>query len=1243
MGSPSPASESSPAVLVPSPPEERPGRLLALALVLYAVSGATGLVYEVALTRRLLLLLGSTSAASAIVLSAFLGGLAVGGALGGRWAERVRRPLVLYGVLEVAAALWVLLVPLLLAGAEGPYVSIAKSLVPSARFGLRILVAAIAVLPAAILVGATFPAVLSAVSRKDRPIGAIASALYGLNTLGAVAGALWAGFAGVFDHGVSGALRIAGGIAAGVGVLAAVFGRSVLREPVVKPATGPAVPWGPLAVTALCGFVALALEASGVRILVFFVEGFTASFAAMLAVFLAGLAAGSLLLGPLLARAARRIAPSAVVGALLALAGISVVLLAKSLPAAEGFARDARAWAYAGRVGPAEIAAGQRLAALAGSTFLFLVPALLLGATFPLAVLWARGDAKGGERREDVGRVAGKVALWNGVGAVLGPLAVLSVGRVGGKGADPGGPLLSWTVLGLLAAVLGFGLLAFSVRSKRTALALAACLGIAAGFAVPATISGASPKALVSASHVLSEASARPGQRRTLVDARADEVVTASVVESPGERSLYTDDFQAAATGGHYPYMRLLGHLPALAAASDENALVIAFGTGTTAGAVAAHSGVRRLEIAEVSRAVLDLAPHFAASNRGVLSDPRTIVRVDDGREVLLLHRPDLDVITLEPLLPYTPAALPFYTRDFYRLARERLRDGGVLCQWVPVHAMPLDLYQALVATFFREFPDGSLWFFEQSTVLLGRKGTAAPGAPAIQARAAEIERPLKAAGITSPEGIALGFVAHGKRVLKAIEDAPAGDLSLRAVTDDDPFPEAYPTPRGRYKRAYPPPLVATLQWLSSLVDVSEDVTAVPELRLVSLDRLPPMRVATQKALEARTFEAAADFLMGTARPGSPEAAQGMDALSQADALYEEATSTGGSVDRSLRRRFVRCRRVLSMAVARSTLSRADVLERGGDPAGAATAREEALARVRAAWEFEAVLEPVATERPAVAALLAEILVRLGRCAEAEDLLSQAVALWRQDVEVADALAAVRSRRQGVAVTLSPGAAAFAARLGGDPPAPPCRAEPLKSVAADLADYARELTAASVGGMRVVSARLRAAVAAGRAPAAEVAAAVRAMGEGGAPAPNAEKAALVRALDPADPGIASLLASDDEPTWRAALAAAAHLGFRALGVLEVVKARFTEAAHPSRRLALCDAALVDGSNEALGLLADFLSDADPEVRARAWNRFTAILPEDVKREAAYDASAPAERRAASADKVRAWIASRPGR
>ena len=649
--------------------------------------------------------------------------------------------------------------------------------------------------------------------------------LYGVNTLGAVAGALWAGFTGIFTLGVLGSTRVAAAAAAAAGVAALLAGaagpshvrRGSAAAPTVRrTARAPRSSSRPSPASSRSGS-----RPSGVRILVFFVEGFTPSFAAMLAVFLAGLALGSLLLGPFLARRSR---PDVAVGVLLAAAGLLVLAALVLLPEAEPWLRPWRDRAYAAYP-PID---AQRRVALLGSALLFLPPALALGAAFPLTVRWA---ARGRDRpRRPPFRARLPVEQRGGRARAR---ARARPGRLSAPRATvPGAP--SWRGRSSGSSRSRAAPRSCCSRSSRAgAWAWAgAALGLVAVFGVPAALARATPEALVRAGRVLRGPDGRLDPARRLLDVRADETVTASVVATaPSDVTLYTDEFAAASTGRDYAYMRMLGHLPVLAAATPEHALVIAFGTGTTAGAVAAHPEVKRLEIAETSRAVLDLAPFFAANNRGVLADPRVVLRVEDGRNVLLHHAADLDVITLEPLMPYTPAALPFYTREFYELARDRLRDGGVLCQWIPIHAMPVDLYAALVRTFFEVFPDGSLWYFEQSSVLIGRRGAKRPTPEAVALRVVDAAPGLAAAGLRGSEAVRLAWVASGRRVREVLDDPskssqeairahPPGELAREVVTDERPFPEASPAPRAGLRTSY---LSDTLLWLAGLVDGADD------------------------------------------------------------------------------------------------------------------------------------------------------------------------------------------------------------------------------------------------------------------------------------------------------------------------------------------------------------------------------------------------------------------------------------
>ena len=206
------------------------------------------------------------------------------------------------------------------------------------------------------------------------------------------------------------------------------------------------------------------------------------------------------------------------------------------------------------------------------------------------------------------------------------------------------------------------------------------------------------------------------GREHTLLDSREGVVCQVSVVENEREgfRLLYTDEFQAAGTRPEYRYMRMLAHLPVALADDPSRVLVICWGTGTTCASASTHPGVRELDIVEISPEVLAVADYFDHVNRGALTgagrdDLDVRVHVDDGRNFVLRSDEQWGVISLEPLMPYTPAAIHFYTEDFYRECRPRLADGGMMCQWIPLHGLSRVHLQQLVSAFVNVFPGAAM------------------------------------------------------------------------------------------------------------------------------------------------------------------------------------------------------------------------------------------------------------------------------------------------------------------------------------------------------------------------------------------------------------------------------------------------------------------------------------------------------------------------------------------------------
>ena len=952
-----------------------------LLLALFFVSGAVGLAYELLLARLLLLRIGSTAASSGLVLGLFVAGLGLGARWAGPRAVRHLRPLRLYAWAEAGAALWALGALWLLtqgrlgfaAGLGGP------------------LLAAVTVLPTAYFLGWSLPAGVAAWvragTRSDPRAGARGVAwLYGINALGAVLGCLATGWYAIGHLG----LPWAGALAVGAGLLLAAIAWAVPGHPsgagaepvAVTPRPSDAPEGGVRLPAAFAwalafGALGLAIEVVGFRILVFFVEGFTISFASMLAVFIGGLSLGSLLLGPPLLRLRD---PERVLGCLACLVG--VVLLVEGLvvvPRLEGWSEALRAGLLREAVDAGAIPGATRWASLGSAACLLFVPALLLGPTFSLAV--ACYEARGRAPADAVGATY----LGNALGSLLGPTAV-TFALLPAKGVWAG-------AVGLTACVLVLGVMLLRRSTRRWALAASALALLGICFALSGD---AWTRAFLGHTHILRAKEGGIVATRHIEAVATDALTTASVIRTPrGERVLYTDDFAAASTGRSYHYMRMLGTLPVLLARQAEHAMVIAFGTGTTAGAVAASPHVKRLEIVEVSSAVLELAPWFREVHRGVLDDPRTTLLRADGRHALLGHSADLDVITLEPLMPYSPQGLPLYTQELYELARDRVREGGVVCQWVPIHGMPASLYAAFVRTFFHVFPEGSLWFFEETSALIARKGDG-PTPEAFQARWAGLEADLQGAGLVSTDALAAAFVASGSEVLAA--PAPPGEGLLDPhliVSDLHPFPELLATPRAGLHTTY---LADTLAYLATLV---QDKPIPAGAVFTRPDK--SLRPATRAALAARYGHAQAEALGVHLARTADAAKRATLAASRAEALERSAEAfrharSAVPKDPILRTRHVRVLRELALLRAGEAQARA----KQGDARAARLALRLLAAALPPALMDE---DPEGSARPSVLHAYVRALVAQGRATSALAALPEAHALraplraWRQGVE----------------------------------------------------------------------------------------------------------------------------------------------------------------------------------------------------------------------------------------------------
>lgn len=734
----------------------------------FLLSGATGLVYEVVWMRQLELTIGATTAAVSALLAVFVVGLGAGAGVFGPIADRHLAPLRLYGLLEAGVGLYALAFPGLLEGAGPFYAPLARLAAgyASLLLALRLLFASLLLLVPTMLMGGTLPVLVRLVDRAPDRFGRGLGLLYAVNLAGAVLGVVACAFVLIPALGIRGATVAAATANLSIAAAALVAGNRARARPSereemptairVEPLSGTA-PRLVLAVVVLSGFTTMGYEVLFTRILTFTFTSTVHTFAVVLASFLGGLTLGSAIFAAL----ERRVPGLLLLGWTQALAGIVALGLAPGAVIAPGLVTAlSEAWGYTGNVFVAATALS--------SALVVLLPATLMGLAFPLGSrLLATGH-------EGTGRVVGAAYLGNSLGCVAGSL-ITGFALI---------PLLglAGSVLLLSAAqlVAGGALVLFAGSpGPRSLLALAAAS--AAALAFSASLRGPQPF-----DTILQEGAA------SVVTSTDGVAATTSVVRYPdGRTALHIDGFEAAGEGGHYGYMRLMAHVPALLHPQPRRVLVICFGTGTTAGAALVHA--EAVDAVDLNRAVFDFAPHFRENNGDVFRSPRARLIVDDGRNYLATTRERYDVITSEPMPPTFAGAVNLYSREYYALARERLLPGGFVVQWLPFHLLRLEQTLSILRTVQEVFPETTLWVHADTGFVLARHAASLSiDLPALRARLGEarFREPLEPLDLGSAEAL-LELYTLGPAGVRAMTAGAA------AVTDDRPSLEFH-EPRHR-------------------------------------------------------------------------------------------------------------------------------------------------------------------------------------------------------------------------------------------------------------------------------------------------------------------------------------------------------------------------------------------------------------------------------------------------------------
>jgi len=198
-----------------------------------------------------------------------------------------------------------------------------------------------------------------------------------------------------------------------------------------------------------------------------------------------------------------------------------------------------------------------------------------------------------------------------------------------------------------------------------------------------------------------------PPRTRSIRALKSNAANTTFVVEEGESAALYFGRLRMSATNIRArTYMRLMAHFPLLLHPHPERALLICFGAGNTASAIAAHDSISQIDIVDLNEKVFETAPEFAATNDRVYDDPRVRLIHDDGRNFLNVTDQTYDLITSEPPPPLAAGVYRLYSREYYETALNHLTPDGLMTQWLPMYLMNPEVVDLAIRTFLDVFPN---------------------------------------------------------------------------------------------------------------------------------------------------------------------------------------------------------------------------------------------------------------------------------------------------------------------------------------------------------------------------------------------------------------------------------------------------------------------------------------------------------------------------------------------------------
>jgi spermidine synthase len=635
---------------------------------IFFLSGMSGLIYETLWLRVLSRVLGSTVEATSITISAFMLGLSLGSLLIGKYSKDKRNLLRLYALLELGIAVSALVVYILFEQLIPVYREIFKIVHENAflfRFFQATILFCLIVIPT-FLMGGTLPVLSSALLTHERTFTRLMGYLYGINSLGAVAGVFLSGFFTIGSIGELNTMFLGTVLNLSVGAIALTLARREVTSTVeISPevaqrssnakqetiSTYPERTRNAIALSyAMVGFCSFALEVVWIRLFQLPLGTAIYSFSAVLTVYIFASAFGSYVFGRYFTRLKSPIESTglAILGiGLWGLAGL--YLFTSAVP-----------W----QINPSIVF---RFSDLLTPLVVIFPLTFMLGFIFPLVTrIYVAA-------KTETGAKIGKLYSLNTLGCILGSLfsGYVFIPLLGTRDTI--------ILISVITCLLGFLLLGYDHKlfSKNASMVVRL---VCSGIALIMIMNAADPYYVVVNKFVA--ANHDKGYQIKHHKETSEATVTALVsTRSPLDKHLLVNGVGMTSL---VPETKIMAHLPILLHRNPSNMLIICYGMGTCLRSAVSHKDLR-IDQVELVGEEYKISNLYHRDGLQTLTNERVRYFVDDGRNFLLMRSKKYDIVSIDPSPPiWSAGTVNLYTREFFQLVKHHLNDDGILCLWIP-------------------------------------------------------------------------------------------------------------------------------------------------------------------------------------------------------------------------------------------------------------------------------------------------------------------------------------------------------------------------------------------------------------------------------------------------------------------------------------------------------------------------------------------------------------------------------